>query len=102
MNTDSYVKTHYGVPDDVGRMVHFKDRTGVIYETGGNYVNVNFDDQKPGVISYIHPTDSGLTYGFMGTIRKRTRSQQRYRMFIESDCCMTFKEWLQSGNAVIS
>lgn len=93
--SDNYVKDRYNVPNDVGRYVHFRDRTGVIVEIHGNYINANFYDKKPGHIEYIHPTDPDLTYGAMGKIRKLTRSQQRYREFIRSDSGMTFKEWLQ-------
>lgn len=53
-----YTKDHYGVPADIGRAVEYKGRGGIIYEDGGNYIAVNFDDQKPGIISFVHPTDS--------------------------------------------
>lgn len=95
MNEDSYVKQRYKVPDDVGRMVHYRDRTGVIYQLGGNYVNVNFDDRKPGHIEYVHPTDPNLTYGSMGKIRKMTRGQIRYREYLRSETSSTFGEWLK-------
>jgi hypothetical protein len=91
----SYVKDYYNVPDDVGRQVTYKGRVGVIYETGGNYVNVNFDDTKPGIISYIHPKDPDLTFGEIVVIRKITRSQRRYQDYLRSDSGYSFKEYLK-------
>jgi hypothetical protein len=96
MSDDNYVKQRYDVPNDIGRYVHYRDRTGVIAEIHGNYVNANFYDKKPGHIEYIHPTDPNLTYGAMGgVIRKMTRSQLRYREYLRSETSSSFGEWLK-------
>ena len=91
---ESYVKKHYGAPDDIGRKVEYKGRTGIIFEFGGNYVSVNFDDQKPGITSMIHPTDPDLKYLEMGEIRQMTRSQKKYREYINADFGCSFAEYL--------
>jgi len=90
----NYVKQYYGVPADIGRCVTYRDKPGIIYEEGGNYVAVNFDSDKPGHCHYIHPTDPGLIYGEMGQIRKMTKSQQRYRLWQQADSCLTFAEYI--------
>lgn len=46
-----YAKNYYGVPSDIGRRVTVGERPGIIAEDRGNYIGVNFDDSKPGVIS---------------------------------------------------
>lgn len=89
-----YVKTYYGVPADIGRKVEYRGKPGIIYCDGGNYVAVNFDEAKPGECSYVHPTDPDLKYGEMGKLRKMTKSQQRYRDFLRSDCGLSFAEYL--------
>jgi len=89
---ESYVKKFYGVPADIGRVVEFKNRKGVIAKDRGNYVGVNFDDDKPGRISNVHPND--LKYLGMGKIRRITPSQKRYQEYISSECCESFAWWL--------
>jgi len=91
----NYVRGYYGVPAEIGLRVEWHGRPGIIYQDGGNYINVNFDDEKPGECYNIHPTDPGLVYlSEKGTIRKLTRSQQRYRDYLHSEVEMTFAEWL--------
>lgn len=93
---DNYVKDYYKVPNDVGRKVTYRERTGVIYEIRGQYVNVNFDDDKPARVSVIHPHDPELKFGDMGgVIRKLTRSQQRYHEWRMSDGCESFTEFIK-------
>lgn len=77
-----------------GRAVEYKGRGGIIYEDGGNYIAVNFDDQKPGIISFVHPTDPDLKYLEMSKIRPMTRSQKRYQDYIKADTTLTFSEYL--------
>jgi hypothetical protein len=60
-------------------------REGVICKDGGNYITVTFDEDKPGSTVSIHPTDPGLEYLGMGTIRKMTRGQQRYQDYLAAD-----------------
>ena len=91
---DSYVKQYYNVPADIGRNVEYRGRVGVIYEDGGNYVAINFNDEKPGDVRSVHPTDPDLKYGEMGKIRNLTRSQKRYREYLRSDSGLSFSEWL--------
>jgi len=52
-----YVKDYYGVPAGIGRRVVCRGKPGVIAEDRGHYIGVNFDDDKPGQISNVHPTD---------------------------------------------
>lgn len=77
-----YVRNTYGVPADIGRRVVVAGRPGIIAEDRGHYLGVNLDEHKPGVISNCHPTWK-VEYGEMGTIRKPTRAQQRYRRWLE-------------------
>jgi len=78
-----YAKEYYGVPSDIGREVSYKNDSGIIYKDGGNYIAVNFDRDKPGIIKYIHPNDPDLKYLGMGKLRKMTRGQARYRRYLE-------------------
>ena len=90
----AYAKQYYGVPADIGRRVEYSGKPGIIYKDGGNYVAVNFDEDKPGVCSNIHPTDPGLKYLEIGKPRKMTRSQKNYREFLDSECDLSFAEWM--------
>ena len=77
-----YIKQYYGVPADIGRRVVVNGKPGIIAKDCGNYIGVNFDDDKPGVISNCHPTWK-VEYLDMGKIRQPTRSQARYQRFRE-------------------
>lgn len=88
-----YVRKYYGVPACIGRRILFKGKPGIIAEDRGHYIGVNFDEDKPGVICNVHPTD-GVEYGEMGKVRKMTRSQKRYRDYIRSEYPGTFAEYL--------
>ena len=77
-----YVQDYYGVPADIGRRVIVNGRPGIIAQDCGHHIGVNFDTDKAGVISHCHPTWR-VEYLDMGTIRKPTRSQQRYQRFLE-------------------
>lgn len=95
MNNCEYVRDYYGVNAEISRLVTYKDRPGIIYEDGGNYIRVNFDDEKPGSVHNIHPTDPDLIYlDEFGTIRKMTRSQLVYQEFLRSETELTFPQWL--------
>ena len=89
-----YVRDYYNVPACIGRRIKYKDREGVICIDGGNYVAVNFDDDKPGFSANIHPTDPNLTYLGMGKVRKMTRSQQRYQDYLSHDGYDSFAEYM--------
>jgi hypothetical protein len=89
-----YVKKHYQVPACIGRIIEFNRKTGVITEDRGNYIGVNFDKDKPGVIYNVHPTDN-VKYLGIGKIRKITKSQQRYQDYLKvSDCYDNFANYL--------
>lgn len=79
-----YVCKHYGVPACIGRRVTIDGKAGVIAEDRGHYIGVNFDSDKPGVIKNCHPTWKA-DYGDMGKVRKLTRSQLRYRQYLDDD-----------------
>ena len=51
-----YIKDYYGVPAALGRRVIVNGRPGIIAADRGHYIGVNFDSDKPGVISNCHPT----------------------------------------------
>ena len=90
-----YVCDFYGVPACKGRAVVVNGQPGVIVEDRGNYIGVNLDEHKPGVIVNCHPTWK-VEYGEMREIRKPTRSQQRYQDFLRLDLGITFGEYLKS------
>lgn len=91
-----YVKQYYGVPAEYGRVVVVDGRPGIIIKDLGHYIGVNFDDSKPGEVSTCHPTWE-VIYKDMGTPRRLTRSQQRYRDYLDvSECYDNFKHYLNS------
>lgn len=89
-----YAKQYYNVPADINRRIEYNGEGGIIYKDGGIYVAVNFDKDKPGICSNIHPTDPGLKYLEMGEPRKMTRSQRRYQEYLRSESDFSFAEWL--------
>lgn len=68
-----YVRKYYGVPAEIGRIIIFKGRKGIIVEGRGNYIGVNFDADKPSVICNVHPKD--VEYKGIGKIRKMNDKQ---------------------------
>ena len=88
-----YAKSYYGVPSDIGRRVTVSGKPGIIAEDRGHYIGVNFDEDKPGMISNAHPT-SEVEYLGMGKIRRMTRSQARYREYVEAEVSCSFAEWM--------
>lgn len=93
-----YVREHYAVPAEIGRRVVVYGKPGIIAEDRGHYIGVNFDENKPGVILNCHPT-SEVLYGEMGTIRKMSRSQQRYRDYRKvADFYESFEHWLKCNH----
>ena len=91
-----YVREHYCVPAAVGRRVVVGGKPGVIAADRGHYIGVNFDADRPGVISNCHPT-SEVTYGEMGTVRKPSRHAARYQRYLEYgdgfDSFLQFCRW---------
>lgn len=57
-----YVKNHYSVPAEIGRRVIVDGEEGTIVADRGQYIGVNFDKDKPGVVTNCHPT-SKVIYG---------------------------------------
>lgn len=82
MSDFAYVKNQYGVPACIGRLVEVDGRRGVISSDRGHYIGVNFDDDKAGVVSNCHPTWK-VKYLGMGKVRSLTRSQRRYKLYME-------------------
>lgn len=82
MSNCEYVREHYKVPAKIGRIVNINGETGVIAEDRGHYIGVNFDHHKAGFISNCHPTWEAEYLG-IGKIRSLTRSQRRYKRFLE-------------------
>lgn len=77
-----YARKYYSVPAEIGRRVTVAGEPGVIAEDRGAYIGVLFDKDKPNAISPCHPTWM-VEYHGMSAVRKMTRSQQRYRRFLE-------------------
>lgn len=77
-----YVREYYKVPAEIGRRVIVNGEPGIIAADKGNHIGVNFDKDKPCVISHCHPTWE-VQYLEMGIVRKQTKSQQRYQRFLE-------------------
>ena len=85
-----YVRNTYGVPAEIGRRVKVYGRPGIIAADRGNYIGVNFDADKPGVIRNAHPT-SEVEYLGMGKLRRMTRAQERYQRYLDvSECFDSF------------
>lgn len=94
-----YIRNYYSVPAEIGRRVEVDGKPGIIAEDRGHYIGVNFDKDKPGAISNCHPTWR-VEYADMGKVRKLTRSQVRYRRYLERGDCfdnfMSFCRWEDS------
>lgn len=82
MEAFKYVKDYYGVPACYGRRVVHRGNPGIIAEDRGHYIGVNFDEDKPGVVFNVHPTDK-VEYLGMGKVRKMTRAQKRYQEYLK-------------------
>lgn len=60
----AYVREHYKVPAEVGRLVIAYGEPGVILADRGNYIGVVLDSDPKKRIRNYHPTD-GVVYGEM-------------------------------------
>lgn len=90
-----YVREYYNVPAEFGRIIIVNGNRGVIAKDCGHYLGVNFDKDKPGVISRCHPTWE-IEYLGISAVRQMTRSQQRYAEYREiADCYNSFKDFLK-------
>lgn len=91
-----WVRVHYGVPAEIGRRVIVYGKPGIITAGRGHYIGVTFDTDKPYVIHNAHPT-SEVEYLDMGTPRRLTPAQQRYRDYLEvADLYESFHRYLRS------
>ncbi len=100
MNDFQYVRDHYGVPAEIGRRVVVNGRAGVIAEDRGHHIGVLFDDDKPAHISPCHPTWR-VEYQGVGKVRRMTRSQRRYKRFLDvGDCFDSFIEFCRYDDAM--
>lgn len=81
-----YIREYYGVPAEVGRRAVVNGSPGIIEKDLGHYIGVNFDASKPGAISSCHPAWK-VEYLALGKPRAMTKSQQRYRRFLEYGEC---------------
>ena len=82
-----YVRDYYKIPAEIGRKITFKNKPGIITEDRGNYIGVTFDEDKPGIIYNVHPTDENLKYLDMGKVRKMTKAQKNYQEYLSA------KDW---------
>lgn len=90
-----YIQSYYKVPAEFGRQILFNgNRKGVIIKDLGNYIGVNFDDDKPGRYVAVHPKD-GVEYLDIVKPRKMSKGQRRYWLYKEHDTMMPFIEWLK-------
>lgn len=93
MSAFQYVRDHYKVPAELGRRVIVYGKPGIIVADRGNYIGVNFDADKPGVIKNAHPV-SEVEYGEIGKIRKTSRWAARYQRYHEyGECFPNFLEF---------
>jgi len=77
-----YINSAYGVSACVGREVLVNGKRGTIVKDCGHHIGVNFDCDKPGVISNCHPTWEVKYFG-MRKVRKLTKSQERGQRWLE-------------------
>jgi hypothetical protein len=92
----AYVRRYYSVPAEIGRKVTVGGRPGIITADRGAYIGVTFDDDKPTAVVPCHPT-SQVAYGEMGALRPLTRSQKRYRDYLEvGDLYEDFRHYLKA------
>jgi len=96
MNNCEYVVEYYGVPACMGRRIMFRGKRGSIIEDRGNYIGVNFDKDKLGVIFNVHPTDDVEYFDVEPIrIRKMTRAQKRYQKYLDvAECYDSFAGFL--------
>ncbi|HCQ9808528.1 TPA: hypothetical protein OMQ99_000226 [Acinetobacter baumannii] len=89
-----WINQNYGVKAEIGLCVNVDGKPGIIAKDCGNYLGVNFDEDKPGVIRNCHPTWK-VEYLGMGKIRQMTAGQKRYQEFLNADWFDgNFAQWL--------
>lgn len=88
-----YIRDHYGVPAEVGRIVVMDGERGIITGARNGHVLVNFDKDKPGFSIPCHPTWE-MEYLEIGVPRKTTKSQQRYSRYLKCDFAKCFDSFI--------
>ena len=92
-----YIKNRYKVPAEMNRVVIMNGKKGVITKDMGNYVGVNFYDEKTANPLPCHPTWEMQyldEFDYKPPVKKLTASQKRYREYLRDDSGFTLKEWL--------
>lgn len=90
-----YIRKTYNVPAEIGRAVTCSGQSGVIVGHNGPHIEVLLDKDKPGNTGFYHPTWE-VVYGDMKPIRKMTRSQRRYREYLDvAECYDDFLHYLK-------
>lgn len=89
-----YIKKHYNVNAELYQEIEYSGKKGMIVQDCGHYLGVNFYNDKPYNVSYLHPTDNVVYLETFGKPRKLTSSQKRYRDFLNSDFAGSYKEYL--------
>ena len=92
-----YIKNYYKVPAEMHREVIVSGSKGVITKDMGNYIGVNFYDNKTSDRLPCHPTSEVKyleTFNHKPPVLKMTASQKRYRNYLDADTSLPFKEWL--------
>jgi len=91
-----YINKTYNVNAEYGRQIIFKsERKGTIIQDNGNYIGVNFDDKKPGIIESLHPTWE-VEYLGLVKVRRMTQSQARYQAYLNADWFNgNYSDWIR-------
>jgi hypothetical protein len=94
-----YIRRYYGVPAEIGRRVKVSGKPGIISADRGQYIGVTFDSDKPCVVHNAHPT-SEVEYLELGSLRRLTRAQLRYRAYLEvADLYENFAHYIRAHSA---
>jgi len=91
-----YIIDYYKVPAEINREIEFDGRKGMIVEDRGNYIGVNFYDDKPDTVKSLHPTYNVTYLESFGKPRaiKNRASKQRYQDYLHNDGYGDFAEYL--------
>lgn len=91
-----YINKTYGLDVKLNQRVVIDGKGGIIVSDEGHYLGVNFDKDKPSIVSHCHPTWN-IEYLGIGKPRKLTKSQERGRRWLEYgdmfESFMDFVRW---------
>ncbi len=94
----NYIKKYYNVPEVLMyQEVIVYGKKGVITKDMGNYIGVNFYENKTYEPIPCHPTSEVEylgTYNYNPPIKSLTPSQKRYQKYLREDTELSFSEWL--------